>query len=89
MTTRSGEGGGGDAHESELYLLSFAGSELSSCHLRHVGAERAEAMGGLIAILYDRVKGIFSRPDLGRIFISLGPGGRRRMGRGRIMTSVK
>ena len=88
MTTRSGGGGGGDAHESKRYLLSFAGSELS-CHLHHVGAKRAEAMGGMIALLYDRVEGILSRPYLARIFIGLGPGGRRRMRRRRIMTSVK
>ena len=39
--------GGGDAHESERYLLSFSGSEISR-HLNHVDSEREEAMEGLI-----------------------------------------
>ena len=68
--TSSGGGGGGDAHESER---SFAGSELSY-HLCHVGAEKLDAMEGLIALLYNRVDGRFSRPDLARIFIALGLG---------------
>ena len=80
-TTSFGRGGGGDAHKSERFLLSFAGSELS-CHLRHVDAKRAEAMEGLIALLYDRVDGRFSRPDLARILspwglgVDVGGGGR-------------
>ena len=36
-------GGGGEAHKSEKYLLSFAGYELS-CHMRHFDAERAKVI---------------------------------------------
>ena len=86
-TTISGGGRGGDAHKSEQSLLYFAGSKLS-CHLRHVGAKRTEAMKGLIALLYDRVDGRFPMLDLVRIFIALGPGGRRRMRRGGSTSSV-
>ena len=64
-------GGVGDSHESERSLLFFAGSELSHL-LRPVNAERAEAIEGLIALLYDRVDVIFSRPYLASIFIALG-----------------
>ena len=64
-------GGGGDAQESERFLLSFSGSELSR-HLHRVESERAEAMEGLLYILYDRVDGRISMPDLARIFIVLG-----------------
>ena len=38
----------------------------------HVSTKRAEATEGLIELLYDRVDGIFSGPDLARIFITLG-----------------
>ena len=71
MTMSSRGGRGGDAHESERSLLSFAGSNMS-CHLRHVNTKRAEDMEGLLALLYDRVHGGFSRTDLKRIFITLG-----------------
>ena len=67
----AGGGGGGDAHKSERSFLSFSGSKLSR-HLSHVDSEREEAMEGLLHILYDRVDGRISRPDLARIFIVLG-----------------
>ena len=71
MTTRNEGVGVGDAHKSEQYLLSFAGSDLSR-HLCHVDAKREEAAEGLIALLYDRVNERFPSPDITRIFIALG-----------------
>ena len=59
------------------YLLSFPGYDLSH-HLRHVDAKRAESIEGLLALLYDRVDDIFSRPDLAKHC----PGGRLRRRRG-------
>ena len=50
---------------------SYPSPELSR-HLRHVDSERAEAMEGLLYILYDRMDGRISRPDMARIFIVLG-----------------
>ena len=71
-TTKSSRGGrGGGAQKYEQYLLSFAGSEISS-HLRHVDADRAEVVEGLVALLYDGVDGRVSRMDLERFFIALG-----------------
>ena len=81
-------GGGGDSHDYEQYLLSFAGSELS-CNLHHVRANRAEAMEGLIALLYNRGDVRFFSPNLGKIFIALGPGCRLWRRRGRSTRSVK
>ena len=46
-------------------------------------------MEGLIALIYDRVDGIFSRPDMERIFVVLGLGGRRQRRRGGSTSSVK
>ena len=66
-----GGGGEGDAHESEQSLLSFSGSDMSR-HLIHINAKRTDDMEGLLYILYDRVDGRISRPDLARIFIVLG-----------------
>ena len=42
------------------------------CHLRHANAERAEAMQGLLVLLYNRVNGRVSGPYLERILINLG-----------------
>ena len=70
MTSARGEMGGG-AHKSELSLLSSDGSELS-CHLHHIDAHRAEAMEGLLVLLYNRVDGTFSMTDLERVLIALG-----------------
>ena len=42
----------------------------------------------LITLLYDRVDGRFSRPDLERIFIAWGPVGRRQRRRGRSTVSI-
>ena len=68
----SGVGGRGvDNHKSEKSLLSFAISDISH-HLRNVGAERSEAMEGLLTLLYDKVDSGVSRPDLSRIFVDLG-----------------
>ena len=67
----TGGGGGEDAHESERSLLPFSGYALFR-HLCHIDYEKAEAMGGLIYILYDRANGRISGPDLTRIFIALG-----------------
>ena len=64
-------GGRGDAQESWRFLLSFSGSELSR-HLHRIEFERAEAMEELLYILYDRVDGRISIPNLARIFIVLG-----------------
>ena len=46
-TMTAGRGGGGDAHNSERYLLSFSGSKLSR-HLSHVNSEREETVEGLL-----------------------------------------
>ena len=46
----------GDDNESKRSLLPFTGSDLSR-YLRHVDAERADAMQGLFALLYDRLDG--------------------------------
>ena len=86
--TSSGGGEVGNAHEFEQNLLSFAVSDLS-CHLLHVSAKRTEATEGLIALLYDRFDGRISRLDLERIFIAMGPGGRRQRRKGRSTISVK
>ena len=45
-------GGGrvGNTYESDQSLLSFSGSKFSH-HLRHINAERVEAMEGLLALL--------------------------------------
>ena len=43
-----------------------------SPHLCHVGAERAEAMEGLIDIFHDLFYGRVYRPDLARIVVDLG-----------------
>ena len=70
-TTSAGGGRGGDAHESERSLISFAGSKLSR-HLRHANADRVEAMEGLLALLCNRVYGRVSRSDMSRVFNALG-----------------
>ena len=57
-TTSTGGVGGGDAYESDLYLLSFVGSDIS------VDSKRAEAMEGLLVILYYRVYDGVSRSDM-------------------------
>ena len=71
MSKSAGGGRGGDYHESEKSLLSFAGSDMH-CHLHQVNSKRAETMEVLIVILYNRDNGGVSSPDLARIFISLG-----------------
>ena len=43
-----------------------------SHHLYHIDDNREEAMEGLLALLYDKFDGLFSRPDMVRIFIALG-----------------
>ena len=63
MPTSAIRGGGGDSHESEQSLLSFSRSEMY-CHLNHVNAKRADALGGLLVILYDREDLGVSRPYL-------------------------
>ena len=72
MTTAGG-GRGGDVHKYEKSPLPFAGSKISR-HLIHVDTKRAEAIEGLLVLLYDRVNGIVSMPDMARIYITLGGG---------------
>ena len=69
--TSAGGGGGRDAQKSEQSLLSFTGSKLSR-HLRHIYAKRAEAIEGLLALVYNGVDGIVYSPDLARVYIALG-----------------
>ena len=72
----AGGGRGGDAHVYKRSLLYFDRSDLS-CNLYHVDDKREGAMEVLIILLYNRVYGRVSTPDLTRIFISLevGTGG--------------
>ena len=69
-TTGDGGGGVGDAQKSERSFLSFSGYKISY-YLRHVNTKKAEAMEDLLAIIYYRVNGGVSRPDLSRTFITL------------------
>ena len=78
-TTSAGGGGGRDAQKSEQSLLSFTGSKLSR-HLRHIYAKRAEAMEGLLALVYDGVDVRVYRPDPTRVYIALGGDNRGRGG---------
>ena len=68
---RRRRGGVKGFHESKIYLLPFASSDIYR-QLRHINAKRAEAMEGLLAFVYDRFNDGFSRTDLTRIFIALG-----------------
>ena len=84
-TTSAGGGGVGDDHEYYRSFLSFVRSDLS-CHLWHIDAERADAMEGLLMLLYVRVDDGFP----GRIWQGYSsPGGRhqrrREVSRSRIL----
>ena len=64
-TTSAGGGGGGYTHKYDQSLLPFAGSDMS-CRLRHVDAERVEAIEGLLAIHLDEGRGLGKGRDQGR-----------------------